>query len=96
MLRIRFRHGAAAQFVTNVDARVAREVEWDRRRRDVAYIEALRERCVGRESPEVVGEHDESVRRQSLADEIGRSPSGKPDYPWAQRYAADHEPATVG
>jgi acyl-CoA synthetase (AMP-forming)/AMP-acid ligase II len=28
-----------------------------------------------------------------LAEEIGRSPSGKPDYPWAQRYAADHEPA---
>jgi acyl-CoA synthetase (AMP-forming)/AMP-acid ligase II len=28
-----------------------------------------------------------------LADEIGRLPSGKPDYPWAQRYAAEHEPA---
>ncbi|WP_020671827.1 acyl-CoA synthetase [Amycolatopsis nigrescens] len=28
-----------------------------------------------------------------LATEIGRSPSGKPDYPWAQRYAAEHEPA---
>ncbi|MBK1788703.1 acyl-CoA synthetase [Prauserella cavernicola] len=28
-----------------------------------------------------------------LADEISRSPSGKPDYPWAQRYAAEHEPA---
>ena len=23
------------------------------------------------------------------------SPSGKPDYPWAQRYAAEHEPATA-
>jgi acyl-CoA synthetase (AMP-forming)/AMP-acid ligase II len=30
-----------------------------------------------------------------LADEIGRSPSGKPDYPWAQRYAAEHEPAAA-
>ncbi|WP_179956726.1 acyl-CoA synthetase [Amycolatopsis anabasis] len=28
-----------------------------------------------------------------VADEIGRSPSGKPDYPWAQKYAAEHEPA---
>ncbi|MDI5977678.1 acyl-CoA synthetase [Amycolatopsis magusensis] len=27
-----------------------------------------------------------------LAEEIGRSPSGKPDYPWAQKYAAEHEP----
>jgi acyl-CoA synthetase (AMP-forming)/AMP-acid ligase II len=30
-----------------------------------------------------------------LTGEIGRSPSGKPDYPWAQRYAAEHEPATA-
>ncbi|MFC4080967.1 acyl-CoA synthetase [Amycolatopsis samaneae] len=29
-----------------------------------------------------------------LAEEIGRTPSGKPDYPWAQRYAAEHPPAT--
>ncbi|MCU1683116.1 MAG: acyl-CoA synthetase [Amycolatopsis sp.] len=28
-----------------------------------------------------------------VADEIGRSPSGKPDYPWACRYAGEHEPA---
>lgn len=28
-----------------------------------------------------------------LVDRIGRLPSGKPDYPWAQRYAAGHEPA---
>ncbi|WP_199431775.1 acyl-CoA synthetase [Qaidamihabitans albus] len=28
-----------------------------------------------------------------LVEEIGRSPSGKPDYPWAQRYALEHEPA---
>jgi acyl-CoA synthetase (AMP-forming)/AMP-acid ligase II len=28
-----------------------------------------------------------------VADEIGRLPSGKPDYPWAQKYAAEHEPA---
>ncbi|WP_116041012.1 acyl-CoA synthetase [Amycolatopsis palatopharyngis] len=28
-----------------------------------------------------------------VADEIGRSPSGKPDYPWAQRYAQEHEAA---
>ncbi|PXY30596.1 acyl-CoA synthetase [Prauserella flavalba] len=28
-----------------------------------------------------------------VTDEIGRLPSGKPDYPWAQRYAAEHEPA---
>ncbi|HVV18264.1 MAG TPA: acyl-CoA synthetase [Pseudonocardiaceae bacterium] len=26
-----------------------------------------------------------------LVDSVSRSPSGKPDYPWAQRYAADHE-----
>ncbi|WP_177242336.1 acyl-CoA synthetase [Amycolatopsis regifaucium] len=30
-----------------------------------------------------------------LAEEIGRSPSGKPDYPWAQRYAGEHEPVTI-
>ncbi|MFD2418908.1 acyl-CoA synthetase [Amycolatopsis pigmentata] len=28
-----------------------------------------------------------------LAKEIGRLPSGKPDYPWAQRFAAENEPA---
>ncbi|WP_435155827.1 acyl-CoA synthetase [Amycolatopsis sacchari] len=28
-----------------------------------------------------------------LADRVGRLPSGKPDYPWAQRYAAEHPPA---
>jgi acyl-CoA synthetase (AMP-forming)/AMP-acid ligase II len=28
-----------------------------------------------------------------LADEIGRSPSGKPDYRWAQEWAAAHDPA---
>jgi len=27
-----------------------------------------------------------------LAGEIGRSPSGKPDYPWARRYASGHAP----
>lgn len=26
-----------------------------------------------------------------LVDSVSRSPSGKPDYPWAKRYAADHE-----
>ncbi|OXM58041.1 acyl-CoA synthetase [Amycolatopsis thailandensis] len=30
-----------------------------------------------------------------LAEEIGRSPSGKPDYPWAERYASEHEPVTI-
>ncbi len=30
-----------------------------------------------------------------LADEVGRTPSGKPDYPWAVRYAADHAPAAA-
>jgi 3-oxocholest-4-en-26-oate---CoA ligase len=29
-----------------------------------------------------------------LVDEIGRLPSGKPDYRWAQRYAAEHQPAS--
>ena len=28
-----------------------------------------------------------------VVDEIGRLPSGKPDYPWAQRHAAAHQPA---
>ena len=28
-----------------------------------------------------------------LADEVGRTPAGKPDYRWAQQYAAEHEPA---
>ncbi|TQJ01127.1 acyl-CoA synthetase [Amycolatopsis cihanbeyliensis] len=28
-----------------------------------------------------------------VAERIGRSPSGKPDYPWAQQYAREHEPA---
>ncbi|TNC27631.1 acyl-CoA synthetase [Amycolatopsis alkalitolerans] len=27
-----------------------------------------------------------------LTDHIGRLPSGKPDYPWAQRYAAENQP----
>jgi acyl-CoA synthetase (AMP-forming)/AMP-acid ligase II len=29
-----------------------------------------------------------------LAEQIGRSPSGKPDYGWARQYAQDHSPAT--
>jgi acyl-CoA synthetase (AMP-forming)/AMP-acid ligase II len=29
-----------------------------------------------------------------VADEVGRLPSGKPDYRWAQRHAAEHEPVT--
>ncbi|GLY69787.1 acyl-CoA synthetase [Amycolatopsis taiwanensis] len=46
---------------------------------------------------------DEHVRRELagykvprsiwLAEEVGRLPSGKPDYPWAQKYAAQHKPA---
>ncbi|WP_186382753.1 acyl-CoA synthetase [Amycolatopsis rhizosphaerae] len=28
-----------------------------------------------------------------VVDRIGRSPSGKADYPWAQKYAAEHTPA---
>lgn len=27
-----------------------------------------------------------------IVDEIGRAPSGKPDYPWAKKYAEEHEP----
>lgn len=30
-----------------------------------------------------------------LTDEVGRTPAGKPDYKWAQRYAAEHEPVTT-
>ncbi|HWD04894.1 MAG TPA: acyl-CoA synthetase [Amycolatopsis sp.] len=51
---------------------------------DLAAIEAhVRTEVAGYKVPRTVW----------LADEIGRSPSGKPDYPWAQRYAAEHEPA---
>ncbi|MEV0073576.1 acyl-CoA synthetase [Amycolatopsis sp. NPDC050768] len=51
---------------------------------DLAAIEAhVRTEIAGYKVPRTVW----------LADEIGRSPSGKPDYPWAQRYAAEHEPA---
>ncbi|MEU8898619.1 acyl-CoA synthetase [Nocardia sp. NPDC048505] len=32
-------------------------------------------------------------RRVWLADQVVRSPSGKPDYRWAKEYAAQHEPA---
>jgi acyl-CoA synthetase (AMP-forming)/AMP-acid ligase II len=28
-----------------------------------------------------------------VAEEVGRTPSGKPDYQWAHRYAGEHEPA---
>lgn len=66
----------------------------------VAAVVQLREGA----EPDLAG-IDEHVRHEVagykvprtvwLAAEIGRSPSGKPDYPWAQRYAAEHEPATA-
>lgn len=53
-------------------------------RPDLAALEAhVRTEVAGYKVPRTVW----------LAEEIGRSPSGKPDYPWAQRYAAEHEPA---
>jgi acyl-CoA synthetase (AMP-forming)/AMP-acid ligase II len=30
-----------------------------------------------------------------LVDQVGRSPSGKPDYRWAQEHAAAHEPVAA-
>jgi 3-oxocholest-4-en-26-oate---CoA ligase len=52
-------------------------------RPDLAAVEAhVRTEIAGYKVPRTIW----------LADEIGRLPSGKPDYPWAQRYAAENEP----
>ncbi|EHR50502.1 acyl-CoA synthetase (AMP-forming)/AMP-acid ligase II [Saccharomonospora marina XMU15] len=51
---------------------------------DLAAIEAhVRNEIAGYKVP----------RSMWVVEQIGRLPSGKPDYPWAQRHAAEHEPA---
>ncbi|PXY28120.1 acyl-CoA synthetase [Prauserella muralis] len=53
------------------------------RRPDLAAVEAhVRTQVAGYKVPRSIW----------LVDEIGRLPSGKPDYPWAQRHAAAHPP----
>lgn len=53
------------------------------RRPDLAALEAyVRTEIAGYKVPRTIW----------VTDRIGRSPSGKPDYPWAQRYAAEHQP----
>jgi acyl-CoA synthetase (AMP-forming)/AMP-acid ligase II len=50
---------------------------------DLATLEAhVRERLAGYKVPRTVW----------LVDRVGRLPSGKPDYRWANEYAAGHEP----
>ncbi len=53
---------------------------------DLADVEAhVRTRIAGYKVPRSVW----------VVDEIGRLPSGKPDYPWAQRHAAANPPAEI-
>ncbi len=52
---------------------------------DLAALEAhVRDQLAGYKVPRTVW----------LVDQVGRLPSGKPDYRWAKDYAAAHEPAS--
>ena len=50
-----------------MDARVPREVERNRRGRDVSNVEALGQRRIEGETAQVVGEHDQAIRREAFA-----------------------------
>lgn len=65
--------------------RVAALVQpWEGRTLDFVALDAhVRERVAGYKTPRSIW----------VVAEIGRAPSGKPDYPWAKRYAEEHEPA---
>jgi acyl-CoA synthetase (AMP-forming)/AMP-acid ligase II len=64
--------------------RVAAIIETRKDRRpDLAAIEAhVRTEIAGYKVPRTIW----------VTDRVGRLPSGKPDYPWAQRFAAEHQP----
>lgn len=64
--------------------RVAALVQpWEGREIDFAKLDAhVREHVAGYKTPRSIW----------IVDEIGRAPSGKPDYPWAKKYAEEHEP----
>jgi 3-oxocholest-4-en-26-oate---CoA ligase len=64
--------------------RVAALVQsWEGRELDFAALDAhVRERVAGYKTPRSVW----------VVEQIGRAPSGKPDYPWAKKYAEENEP----
>jgi acyl-CoA synthetase (AMP-forming)/AMP-acid ligase II len=56
---------------------------WEGREIDFAALDAhVRERVAGYKTPRSIW----------IVAEIGRAPSGKPDYPWAKKYAEENEP----
>jgi acyl-CoA synthetase (AMP-forming)/AMP-acid ligase II len=64
--------------------RVAALVQpWEGREIDFAALDAhVRARVAGYKTPRSIW----------LVDQVGRAPSGKADYPWAKKYAEEHEP----
>lgn len=64
--------------------RVAALVQpWEGREIDFAALDAhVRERVAGYKTPRSIW----------IVEQIGRAPSGKPDYPWAKKYAEENEP----
>jgi acyl-CoA synthetase (AMP-forming)/AMP-acid ligase II len=64
--------------------RVAALVQpWEGREIDFAALDAhVREHVAGYKTPRSIW----------IVEQIGRAPSGKPDYPWAKKYAEEHEP----
>ncbi|MFI7675465.1 acyl-CoA synthetase [Actinophytocola sp. NPDC049390] len=64
--------------------RVAALVQpWEGREVDFAALDAhVRERLAGYKTPRSVW----------IVEQVGRAPSGKPDYPWAKKYTEEHEP----
>jgi acyl-CoA synthetase (AMP-forming)/AMP-acid ligase II len=65
--------------------RVAALVQpWEGHEIDFVALDAhVRERVAGYKTPRSVW----------VVEQIGRAPSGKPDYPWAKKYAEEHEPS---
>ena len=50
---------------------------------DFAALDAhVRERLAGYKTPRSIW----------IVEQVGRAPSGKPDYPWAKKHAEEHEP----
>ncbi len=64
--------------------RVAALVQpWEGREIDFAALDAhVRERLAGYKTPRSVW----------IVEQVGRAPSGKPDYPWAKKHTEEHEP----
>ena len=64
--------------------RVAALVQpWEGREIDYAALDAhVREQVAGYKTPRSIW----------IVEQVGRAPSGKPDYPWAKKYVEEHEP----